>query len=622
MIEILVALSSTCMMKKHLSNIGIFILLFFIISCNRHSELQEALSLSGDNRSELESVLKHYEGNPPKRAAAEFLLGNMFHYSLVDGGMVYDIRSIKSDYLIRNIESAFAAWEEAPWKEEVDFDTFCRFVLPYRVCDEPLSVWRDSLKNAYKDLVKGEKHAVDAYAKVYSALLKRFKKLGDGNLSSPDVMELHRSQRGTCSQRSIYVVSVLRSLGIPAAYDCVPFWGNYSTSGHAWVSFVNGNRTFTVYDKDTVAHEYNAIDGSGFNDGGSLVHPYLEWDSVKRPPVINRRCYELQQPLLARLDKDTPPALKESFSVNVSAQYGFRHHVEIPSPDAGKACLYAFETGKGWRAVTGGEEVDGKTKFTQVPGNMVYLPVCYHDGVEEAAGYPFLMDADGNRHVYAPDLEHTRSVTLWRKFPLRKQWYNRWKMILGSTIEVSDHPSFRPSRTVHTFRTPPETILGIALSLDRPYRYIRIRTNPAERPEVAEFKVFAKGGKKRLYGKPVYCLVPDSTVHKIFDDDYLTYAEKAVHGYWVGLDLGEDLTDKPDSVEFCMRHDMNMIKRGDEYELFYYDREWKSLGRQVADADSLVYHNVPDNALLWLKNHTEGKEERIFTYENGKQRFW
>ena len=71
-----------------------------------------------------------------------------------------------------------------------------------------------------------------------------------------------------------------------------------------------------------------------------------------------------------------------------------------------------------------------------------------------------------------------------------------------------------------------------------------------------------------------------------------------------------------------MRHDMNMIKRGDEYELFYYDLEWKSLGRQVAETDSLVYHNVPDNALLWLKNHTGGKEERIFTYDNGKQRFW
>lgn len=31
---------------------------------------------------------------------------------------------------------------------------------------------------------------------------------------------------------------------------------------------------------------------------------------------------------------------------------------------------------------------------------------------------------------------------------------------------------------------------------------------------------------------------------------------------------------------------------------------------------------LPKGALLWLKNHTQGKEERIFTYEDGKQVWW
>ncbi len=603
--------------------IGIIVVaLFFISSCNQNKGLQEALSLSGTNRVELEEVLSHYKDSTRKLQAVEFLIKNMYHYSVVDGETKLDIRNITADYLIQNIETAFTAWEEAPWKEEVDFETFCRFVLPYRVSDEPLSDWRDTLRNEYVHLIKDERHASEAFAKVYIALLERFTKLNDNGVPSFDVMHLHHKLQGTCSQRSVYVISVLRSLGIPAAYDSTPFWGNYSTSGHAWVSFVNNGRTFTVYNKDTVVREYNFIDGSGFNDGGDYIHPRLEWDSVKRPPVINRHCYELQRPLQARLDKDIPSALKESFSANVSSQYGFNHHLEIPSPDKGKAYLYAFETGKGWRAVTGGEVSGRKTFFTQVPGSMVYLPVYYHDDEEAPAGYPFRMDADGKRHVYKPDMENIRTVSLWRKFPLRKQWYNRWKMMLGSTIEVSDHPSFRPAKTVHTFDTPPESILEIPLDLARSYRYIRIRTTSEERPEIAEFKVFSKKGKKRLDGEIISHLVPDSTVHKIFDGDYLTYAEKAEHGYWVGLDLGDGLKDTIDHVEFCMRHDMNMIKPGDEYELFYYDLEWRSLGRQTAETDSLVYHNVPDNALLWLRNHTEGKEERIFTYNNGKQRFW
>ena len=36
----------------------------------------------------------------------------------------------------------------------------------------------------------------------------------------------------------------------------------------------------------------------------------------------------------------------------------------------------------------------------------------------------------------------------------------------------------------------------------------------------------------------------------------------------------------------------------------------------------LYVDNVPTNALLLLRNHTKGKEERIFTYENGEQVWW
>jgi hypothetical protein len=37
---------------------------------------------------------------------------------------------------------------------------------------------------------------------------------------------------------------------------------------------------------------------------------------------------------------------------------------------------------------------------------------------------------------------------------------------------------------------------------------------------------------------------------------------------------------------------------------------------------SLTFHDVPKNALLLLKDRTGGREERIFTYENGKVRWW
>ena len=160
-------------------------------------------------------------------------------------------------------------------------------------------------------------------------------------------MTLHNIQRGSCDQRSIYAVAVLRSLGIPAAYDYVPFWGNYSVNGHSWGAFVNNGRTFTVYGNDTIAKEYNIIDGSNFNDKGELMHPYHKWDSIKRVSVINRQCYELQSNPNVLYDKDIPHEFRNLYTKNVSDLYGYTNSAKMPNPIKGDAYLYVFNTGRG-----------------------------------------------------------------------------------------------------------------------------------------------------------------------------------------------------------------------------------------------------------------------------------
>ena len=67
---------------------------------------------------------------------------------------------------------------------------------------------------------------------------------------------------------------------------------------------------------------------------------------------------------------------------------------------------------------------------------------------------------------------------------------------------------------------------------------------------------------------------------------------------------------------------MNAIQVGDCYELLYWDGEWVSLGAKGATTTCLDYNNVPKNALLWLRDRTTGREERIFTYKNGRQMWW
>jgi hypothetical protein len=101
---------------------------------------------------------------------------------------------------------------------------------------------------------------------------------------------------------------------------------------------------------------------------------------------------------------------------------------------------------------------------------------------------------------------------------------------------------------------------------------------------------------------------------------YTSFHYKNASGGWVGLDFGRPVSIS--KIIYTPRNRDNFIRKGDQYELYYLDKDWISLGKKMADADSLVYGNVPSGALLYLQNHTRGHDERIFTYENGQQVWW
>ena len=48
-------------------------------------------------------------------------------------------------------------------------------------------------------------------------------------------------------------------------------------------------------------------------------------------------------------------------------------------------------------------------------------------------------------------------------------------------------------------------------------------------------------------------------------------------------------------------HDSNEICVDNEYELFYWNMKWISLGEKLAVDNKLHYDDVPKGALLWLK---------------------
>ncbi len=65
------------------------------------------------------------------------------------------------------------------------------------------------------------------------------------------------------------------------------------------------------------------------------------------------------------------------------------------------------------------------------------------------------------------------------------------------------------------------------------------------------------------------------------------------------------------------------FKAGKEYELFYWNGGWQSLGKAVAADKPLTFDSVPAGGLFWLVETDSDREERIFTIDgSGKQVWW
>ncbi|GIZ16534.1 hypothetical protein RCZ15_26000 [Capnocytophaga catalasegens] len=143
---------------------------------------------------------------------------------------------------------------------------------------------------------------------------------------------------------------------------------------------------------------------------------------------------------------------------------------------------------------------------------------------------------------------------------------------------------------------------------------------------IAEIHFFDKNNKEIIFdtiysnGKP-WKDVALYQLKNCNDNDPVSF----FHTWEMGTSIFFE-TKSPKSVKkikLIPRNDDNFIREGDEYELFYNNGEkgWVSLGRQTGTDKAILYYQVPKNSVLWLKNHTRGKEEQIFTYENGRQVF-
>ena len=638
------------MMKKNdLSRIWYYFIIFLLFSCSsKHyaTEIEEVLSLAGNNRIQLEQVLEHYSlkaEDSLKLRAAEFLIRNMpgkctetydapwedvaaalyrwenatdkdellRTYGLGEMKVREDVHHITAEYLISNIELAFKVWHEQPWGKHISFDTFCEEILPYRVGKEPLENWREKVLAGFGELNSYFKEhpdmsAVEACRRV-NQLLPRFTWVSYP-VPGMNYSMLMSTPRGSCDEMGALAIFAMRALGIPVVRDFTLQWPNRNL-GHSWNAVC-----------DSTGRHISFM-GAESNPGELHIGTRLKKSKVYRA------AFAKQSNKIAIGEREIPIELQNRYMVDVSSEYeGCTFDVSIPVEfslaEIKSEYVYLMSMGKEASSIVDwGKVVDGLMTFKNIGKKILYLPVYYVDGKYVPAGYPFRLDDIGRLCMFKPDMKNKQSVVIG-DVGLNQSLLFRMQ---GGVFEGANFRDFSDKRLLYTIEEMPTVAYQRVRVPDMTsYRYVRYVSPKGGNGNVAEIEFYDNNGKQlkgRNIGTPGSWYNSPMTCDKVFDEDIYTYFDAAQGDgdyAWTGLDLG-----KPQSIceiRYFPRIEDCRIVDGRTYELYYWTGEdWKVLERGKAMKASLNYQ-MPNKGLFYLRDAEADVEScKYFMVQNGMQ---
>jgi len=628
---------------KHSLSLLMFFLLLFSGCATKVDRLEYALEFAGENRRELEKVLEYYSDDSLKFRAACFLIENMPRWYAYDGwqldtlevlmrkdregifskddkmrwnsfdyhalNKIYDSKVITSEYLIENIDLAFQEWQKRPWNKSLSFDDFCDLILPYRIGNERLSDWR-SLYNAYYgnllDSIYTGSDVLEACKCINDELNRQsYKYSVEWNVPHNRADYLFETRIGYCREVSDLIQYAMRSCGIPVAADFMPYSPDYRYS-HEWNVV-----------RDTTGRYIQF----GF-DGLDPVRDKV-MDDGRRKGKVYRYCYALQneREILRKHSGWNIGDAEGLYWKDVTSEYFGHNQAVVNVFTTGKPFigLSVFST-NGWQII--GEGVcknSGKAIFDNIEPSIIYVPASQNNGVKPA-GYPFMLDSEGNVEEFVPDTVNLEKVILKRKMPLIPRVAAWGYSQIEARIEGDTNINFKKPKLITEIKDTMDYTFQVFRGLcSEPVKYIRY-VPPVGLLQLAELRLYQDTALKNEI--KITPLTDVTYVKKVIDGDILSYIYRKSKGLIEPLIFSLDSLQQIKRLYFIARTDDNYVWKGDAYELLYFDgkKGWKSLGVKIATSKQICF-DAPRNALLWLRNRTKGREEQVFIYKNNKQWF-
>lgn len=632
----------------------------------RISLLEAALQVAGDNRIELEKVLCLYKKNPAdslKYKAACFLIENMPFYAYSDSEQFdnyksyyawlkkskgktpqqvadsvkkvfgpirkvekkKDIHEIDSAYLCHNIDWAFKVWKEQPWGKNISFEIFCEYLLPYRIDDEPLVYWREMYYEKYNLLLDSLRlsDSLDIEDPIVAAnyLISKLPNKRPYYTSvspypfghiGPDYVKYIS---GTCRELTDYAVYIFRALGIPCAIDYIPV-RNYFNAGHFWLTTwnKNGEEYVTDFPKKLIITHKNMW---YFDDSPKLYRNTFS---------VNRALYNQ----MSKYGEEVFPYWRLPKFKDITYKYCYRFSKVLNIPKErmyknyrkGKIAYLCISNRNNWVPVDWTEYNASHLSFRYVRNGAIMRVATYEDGLLQYLTDPFCVERNDKIHYYYAG-KKMRNILAYAKCDIGRDITFQERM-LGGVFEGSNSSDFANADTFYIIQKKPVRLINSVKSWsDNGFRYLRYIGSSRSHCNVAEVGFYEKNDTVAISGKVIGTpgSYTDYGMHEytnVFDGNTETsFNYIGLNGGWAGIDVGRKV--KIDSIVFTPRNRDNYIRPGDTYELFYCDRDWKSVATIKATSDSLVFRDIPENTVLFLRNHTRGVDERIFIYEKGMQ---
>lgn len=664
---------------KYFAIIGSFIIIL-AGCCNNN--LNQALELAGNNRSQLETVLEHYDNEPEKLKAAQFLIENMIDaysedYRITEACMPFydsydslmlthsydsllrvfdygkmklwdkqvdsmwadfsaknreklcfkqcaDLQQITAQRLITEIDQAFDVWQSNVYVRDCSFEDFCEYILPYRhrnglVIDSSRQIFRNRHE---KDFFRQQ--GKDMFEEM-DFLLYRYHHVSHSGFAGTEIpihtaLIMEKLRHGLCEQRCWFNSILFSSLGMAVATDFVPAWGNRNNS-HTWNVVIKDGKSYAFeafWDQDRWKYK--------------RIYNNVSCDSIwgrYRLPKVYRRTFKryFDGPIADKDEKmsDIPNLFKDVRKKDVSAEYFETSDVVLSLTDVPKGVKYVYLcvlNYNQWEPVQWGAIENGKAVFKDMGRDILYLPMYCRSGIMLQAGEPFVLKKDGKTETIFPT-EETETVVISHFSGALGYVKNKayFKHIAGSVI-VGGCDTKTPTDTICIFPNNIElNSVNIGSQCRKPVNRIRMYL-PDKHVALGNLEFF----KETDIGKEKLCNVTIKSDLPMSDKGETPAAildEHSATSYTCNVDCGYIDFDLGETciiseVKFMPYQHCEFDKKY-SYKLCKWQNGWKTISVSKGGG-TLTFENVPCNSLLMVmpSNNTERVGSRPFLYRNGE----